>query len=193
MGLYDKGEKLASKQDSVMICREVLLAAATEGEKRDLYQGEALLALMRQIKIVMETAVMTKLSLCWSKQGIQKLLDVAHLYESMLDDVNGGFGHADLRDLYLWSAIFAARQSDTKQATKYFDIGFEHAKKYEAVQDTGIYHYTAPLVSKVTFPSGTWPSVPSGSWKGWLSVAPESLIEALKSNSKYSICFADNE
>ncbi|MEA4831944.1 MAG: helix-turn-helix transcriptional regulator [Oscillospiraceae bacterium] len=189
MGATDKAEAMALRQDSVTICREILLSAAAEGEKRDLYQGEALIALIRQLKNVMETAVMSKLSMCWSESGIQKLLDVAHLYESILDDGNCGICHADLRELYLWSAIFTARQGNTERAMEYFNIGFTHEKKYEAIRNTGLYHYTAPLVSKVTFPSDNFPTVPGGSWKGWLSAAPEDLIEAIKADDRYSECF----
>lgn len=189
MGLNDKAKQMAERQDSVMICREVLLASALEGEERDLYQGEALLALIRQLKNVMHMAVLTKLSLVRSEIGAQKLLDVAHLYESILDDGNCGYGHADLRDLYLCCATIYALLGDLEAAMKYFDIGFYHAKKYEAIRGTGIYHYTAPLVSKVTFPSDNWPAVPEGSWKTWLIAAPKTLVDAIKSNDKYAECF----
>lgn len=188
MGAYDKAENLAKKQDSVMICREVLLATASEGEKRDMYQGEALLALMRQIKNVMASAVTTKLSLC-DNGGVGKFLDVAHLYESILDDGNCGFGHFDLSDLYIWSAILTARQGNLDSAIKYFDIGFEHAKKYEEIRNTGTYYYTAPLVSKVSFPSSNWPKFSKISIEALLNTAPENLIEAIRANSKYSELF----
>lgn len=189
IGEYDKAEEIAKKQDPIMISRECLLPAAAEGEKRDLYQGEALLAILKQLKIIMENAVMTKLSMCWSEEGVQKLLGVAHLYELILDDGNCGSCHADLRDIYLWCAVFSARQGNLPQAIEYFDTGFYHAKKYTELRGTGIFRYTAQLVSKVTFPSDNWPAVPVDSWKGWLSVAPENLAEAIKSNEKYAECF----
>lgn len=190
MGASDKAEAMSKKQDSVVICREVLLAAATDGERRDRYQGKALLALMRQLKIVIESSVMSKLSMCWSEAGVRKLLDAAHMYESVLDDGNCGSAHSDLRDLYLWSAIFTARQGNTAQALKYFDTAFTHEKRYEAIRCTGIYHYTAPLVSKVTFPSENFPAVPEGAWKGRLSAAPANLIDAIKGDERYAECFA---
>lgn len=192
IGAYDKAELLAQKQDSVIISRECLLAAVAEGEKRDMYQGEALIALIKQLKIVMETAVLTKLSLCRSEDGIQKLLSVARLYESVFDDGNCGGCHADLRDIYLWSSVFSARQGNLSQAVEYFDSMFTHEMKYEAIRGTGLYRYTAPLVSKVTFPSDNWPAVPADAWKGWLSAAPENLIEAIRSDSKYAECFVDS-
>lgn len=193
IGAYDKAEILAQKQDSVIISRECLLPAATEGEKRDMYQGEALIALIKQLKIVMETAVMTKLSMCWNETGIQKLLAVAHLYESIFDDGNCGGCHDDLRDIYLWCAVFCARQGNLSQAVEYFDAMFTHEKKYEAIRGTGLYQYTAPLVSKVSFPSDNWPAVPANSWKGWLSQATEDLIEAIRSDNKYSECFDEQQ
>lgn len=190
IGAYDKAELLSQKQDSVIICRECLLAAAAEGEKRDMYQGEALIALIKQLKIIMEMAVLTKLSLCRNENGVQKLLAVAHLYESVFDDDNCGGCHADLRDIYLWCAIFSARQDKLTQAVKHFNAAFVHEKNYEEIRGTGLYRYTAPLVSKVTFPSDNWPAVPANSWKGWLSAAPENLIEAIRSDRKYAECFA---
>ncbi len=193
MGLFDQAEDLANRQDPVMICREVLLAAATDGEKRDLYQGEALLALLRELKIILESSVGTKVSICSSGEGVRKLLDVAHLYESILDDGNCGAEHADLRDLYLHCAFFTASLGNVEEAVEYFDRGFEHEKKYESIRCTGVYHYTAPLVSKVTFLSDHWPSVPVDAWKSWLAAAPIHLVEAIKAKPKYAECFAWEE
>jgi transcriptional regulator with XRE-family HTH domain len=191
IGAYDRAEAIAAKQDPVIISRECLLAAASEGEKRDLYQGEALIELTRQIKIIAENAVLSKLSLVRSETGVRILSGIARLYELIFDDGNCGIGHSDLRDLYLWCAVLTARQDNLACATEYFDIAFGHAEKYDAIRQTGVYQYTAPLVSKVTFPSDNWPKNPEGSWKGWLSVAPENLVEAIRGNDRYARCFAD--
>ncbi len=53
-GQYDNAEALVRKQDSVVICRESHLPAASEVEKRDRHLGEARLALVRQLKQIME-------------------------------------------------------------------------------------------------------------------------------------------
>lgn len=188
-GQYDKAEALVRKQDSVVICRECLLPVASEVEKRDRYLGEALLALVRQLKQIMEISVLGKLSLCRSMAGVEKLLSVIRLYEAIVDDGNCGFGHFDLRDLYLWCSILEARCGNLDNALKYFNIGFRHHQAYQSIRCTGTYHYTAPLVSKVTFPSENFPVVPENSWAGWMHAAPKNLTDAIKSDSRYAECF----
>ena len=189
MGEYDKAEALADKQDSMIISREILLADASEGERQDRFQGEALLELARQVKLKMIEAVLTKRSL-WRQGGIAKLLSAAHLYEAICDDGNCGFGHSDLRDLYLFCALLAARAEDLDQAMAHFAVGFHHHTRYLAIRDTGTYGYTAPLVSKVTFPSGNWPVVPEGSWTAWLQSAPDALVAAIRTDGRYAVCFS---
>ena len=99
VGANDKAEELAKKQDSITISCECLLPDTAEGEKRDKYQGEALLALMKQLKSTMDNAVMTKPHMTENETGVQKLLGVAHLYELILDDGNCGEYHFDLMDI----------------------------------------------------------------------------------------------
>jgi transcriptional regulator with XRE-family HTH domain len=186
-GRYTEAEDLAKKQDSLTISRECLLVAATEGERRDAYEGEALLALAHEVKSIIMHAVMTIKSIRRSETGIQKLLGAIHLFETILDDGTCGYGHFDLCELYFWCAVLTAQQGNVSQAMVYFDNAFEHSEKYKAIRGTGIYHYSAPLVSKVTCPSADWPKLPE--WKSWLHVAPENLIAAIRARGRYSNCF----
>jgi transcriptional regulator with XRE-family HTH domain len=192
MGDYEKAEELARKQDSAMISREYLLSEATDGDKRDLYQGEALLAFAKQTANIIHNAVMTKASMRRNETGVQKLLGAAHLFEVILDDGNCGSYHFDLSGLYLSCSEYAAWQGNLTKAMEYFDIGFEHKKKYDALRGQGIYHYTAPLISKVTSDSNKWMQVPVGLtyMKTWLtSQIPENMLDAIKRNDKNAECF----
>jgi len=192
MGAYDKAEEIANKQDSVVISRECLLPNAADGEKRYIYQGEALLALTRQLQRSISGAVDIKSTLRNSESGVQKLLGVAHLYELILDDGNYEEFHFDLWNIYRLCSIYTARQGDIPKAIEYFDVCFHHGKRFMAIRNNGISRYTASLVSGVTTSGNEWPKVPTDLWKNWLGSAPASLIEAIKSNKKYAKLFANN-
>ena len=190
MGYNDKAKALASKQNSIIMCRETLMPKATEAEERDKYQGEAIISLLTELKNVLCNSVCTKISLFTKAEGIKLFVDLAHLYESIFSDGRCGVAHSHLRELYLYAAVFEARlNKNSDQAFEYFKKGFEHKKLYDSIRCTGEYQYTSPLVAKVTFPSANFPSVPSTFWKGWIVVLPEEFKERIKSDSNYVECF----
>ncbi len=190
MGYNDKAKALASKQNSIIMCRETLMPKATEAEERDKYQGEAIISLLTELKNVLCNSVCTKISLFTKAEGIKLFVDLAHLYESIFSDGRCGVAHSHLRELYLHAAVFEARlNKNSDQAFEYFKKGFEHKKLYDSIRCTGEYQYTSPLVAKVTFPSANFPSVPSTFWKGWIVVLPEEFKERIKSDSNYVECF----
>ena len=174
MGYTDRAKTLASKQNSIISCRETLMPKATEAEERDKYQGEAIISFLTELKA----------------EGTKLFVDLAHLYESIFSDGRCGVAHSHLRELYLYAAVYEARfNKNTDQAFEYFKKGFEHKKLYDSIRCTGEYQYTSPLVAKVTFPSANFPSVPSTFWKGWIEVLPEEFKERIKSDSNYAECF----
>jgi len=190
MGYNDKAKALASKQNSIIMCREILMPKATEAEERDKYQGEAIISLLTELKNVLCNSVCTKISLFTKAEGIKLFVDLAHLYESIFSDGRCGIAHSHLKELYLHAAVFEARiNKNTDQAFEYFKKGFEHKKIYESIRCTGEYQYSSPLVAKVTFPSENFPSLTKTFWKGWIEVLPEEFKERIKADPNYSECF----
>ena len=190
MGYNDKAKALASKQNSIIMCRETLMPKATEAEERDKYQGEAIISLLTELKNVLCNSVCTKISLFTKAEGIKLFVDLAHLYESIFSDGRCGVAHSHLRELYLHAAVFEARfNKNSDQAFEYFKKGFEHKKFYDSIRCTGEYQYTSPLVAKVTFPSENFPSISATFWKGWIEVLPEEFKERIKADSNYAECF----
>ena len=190
MGYTDRAKTLASKQNSIISCRETLMPKATEAEERDKYQGEAIISFLTELKNVLCNSICTKISLFTKAEGTKLFVDLAHLYESIFSDGRCGVAHSHLRELYLHAAVYEARfNKNTDQAFEYFKKGFEHKKLYDSIRCTGEYQYTSPLVAKVTFPSANFPSVPSTFWKGWIEVLPEEFKERIKSDSNYAECF----
>lgn len=190
MGYTDRAKTLASKQNSIISCRETLMPKATEAEERDKYQGEAIISFLTELKNVLCNSICTKISLFTKAEGTKLFVDLAHLYESIFSDGRCGVAHSHLRELYLHAAVYEARfNKNTDQAFEYFKKGFEHKKLYESIRCTGEYQYTSPLVAKVTFPSSNFPSVPSTFWKGWIEVLPEEFKERIKADTNYAECF----
>ena len=190
MGYTDRAKTLASKQNSIISCRETLMPKATEAEERDKYQGEAIISFLTELKNVLCNSICTKISLFTKAEGTKLFVDLAHLYESIFSDGRCGVAHSHLRELYLHAAVYEARfNKNTDQAFEYFKKGFEHKKLYESIRCTGEYQYTSPLVAKVTFPSANFPSVPATFWKGWIEVLPEEFKERIKADSNYAECF----
>ena len=190
MGYTDRAKTLASKQNSIISCRETLMPKATEAEERDKYQGEAIISFLTELKNVLCNSICTKISLFTKAEGTKLFIDLAHLYESIFSDGRCGVAHSHLRELYLHAAVYEARfNKNSDQAFEYFKKGFEHKKLYDSIRCTGEYQYTSPLVAKVTFPSANFPSVPATFWKGWIEVLPEEFKERIKADSNYAECF----
>lgn len=69
MGYYDKAKALAASRDSIISSRELLLTKAADAEERDRYCGEAIIALLTEIKRVIVYAVSTKVPLFTSPES----------------------------------------------------------------------------------------------------------------------------
>lgn len=191
MGYIDKAKALASKQNSLISSRESLLPKATEAEERDKYQGEAIIALLTELKNVIVNSVCTKISLFTTSDGIKLLIDLAHLYEGVFSDGRCGIAHSHIRELYLHAAALEARYSnkDIDLAFAYFEKGFAHKKLYDEIRCTGEYQYTAPLVAKVTFPSENFPSVSDNYWKSWIENLTAELKNRIQQDPQFAECF----
>lgn len=190
MGYFDKATTLASKQSSLLMSREFLLALANEGETRDRYQGEAIIDALNALKTIVLNSVCTKISVFTKKEGIALFIELAHLYESVFSDGRCGVCHFHIGELYLHAAVYEGRfGKDTEQAFEYFKKGFEHKKIYESIRCKGEYQYTAPLVSKVTFPGENFPALTKTFWEGWISVFTDELKERIKTEAQFAECF----
>ena len=78
---------------------------------------------------------------------------------------------------------------DMEKALAYFDKGFEHHKEYCRISEAGEYHYSAPLVEKVTLQAGQFQEIPENFWEIQMPQFTEEFCEELKKNPKYSECF----
>ena len=189
-GNYKRATTLAMEQSSLLRSREVLLPMATVGEEKERYQGELLLALLSQFHSILLDVFTSNTSFASGDDGKNTLLALASLYENIFTDGKLGPKHRELRYIYLLLAEQEARQNDNlKQALVYFDKAFEQHKAYCRICSLGDYHYSSPLVSKVTIPAKQFPVVPENYWKTEIECFPENLCKELRKCEKYKECF----
>ncbi|MBD5117180.1 MAG: helix-turn-helix transcriptional regulator [Ruminococcaceae bacterium] len=188
MGDFENAERTALSQSPVGISREVLLVWSAEDEKGDEYRGEAILALMNELSSVISSSVMIKHSLAHSQAGLDKLLAVARLYESIIDDGNYGDFHNHLCMLYLRCSLVAARLNDSEHSLNYFEIALDHFIEFK--QERGSFQFTASLVSKVKSRVTALFELDRELFEQHIQYLPAECADAIKNNPKYSLIFA---
>lgn len=192
IGEYEKAKILASEQNSIILCKEVLLPKASIGEEKDKYQGENIIALLQELYIAISDSVATKISIHTTGYGKNILLSLVNLFEVVFYDKRFGSQHKNMRDLYLTLANYEAQyDGNIQQSLDYFDKGFEHHKKYCKICGMEEYQYSAPLVSNVTISNKKFPFVPKIFWKSWMESVPKNLYNELLTNKKYEECFEE--
>ncbi|MBD5104239.1 MAG: helix-turn-helix transcriptional regulator [Ruminococcaceae bacterium] len=188
IGDFENAERTALSQPPVRISRELLLVWAAEDEKGDQYRGEAILALMYELNGVISSSVMIKHSLANSQSGLDKLLAVARLYESIFDDGNYGPFHNDLCLLYLRCSLIAVHLKDFEHALNYFEIALDHFIEFK--QERENFRFTAPLVRKANNIVTGICALDREFFEQHMQSFPAECANSIRNNPKYSPIFA---
>lgn len=192
MGEYEKAEKKALEQPEVRMCREVLLAPLFDKSKGEQYRGEAILALLHELRYVIEFAIVKNEKLANSKEGIEILLSIHYLYEKIFGKECFGKFHSDSCMNYLSCARIACNINDYDNALKYFDSAFVHYTKFLELQHDECFkndHFNAPLLTSVKNTSIPVVMLKSEYFKDILSYMPEDISSQIRNNSKYVTLF----
>ena len=194
MGEYDRAKALANEQNSITICKEILLPLATSGEEKVRYQGECLTALLRNLDFVISNAIALRPSVQTSGYACQLLLSLANLYETVFIDGRFGKWHGNLGHLYLLLTAYEINnEGSTEKSLAYFDKAFDHYKESFRIYNEGDYSYTAPLLSGLEpLKRGELAPVDMDPnfWKNQFRMFPKSFVDELRKNPKYAECFA---
>lgn len=86
IGEYEKAKALANSQDSLIICKEVLLPLAAIGKEKAQYQGERLMALLSKLRFAVLESIFLRPDISSSEYGEQMLLSVINLYKTVFID-----------------------------------------------------------------------------------------------------------
>ena len=193
IGEYDRAKALANEQNSITICKEILLPLASTGEEKVRYQGECLTELLRNLDFVISNAIALRPSVQTSGYACQLLLSLANLYETVFIDGRFGKWHGNMGHLYLLLTAYEINnESSMKKALAYFDKAFDHYKESIRVYNEGDYSYTAPLLSGLKpLKKGELAPVDmeTNFWKSKFGMFSKSFVEELRKNPKYAECF----
>ncbi len=194
MGEYNRAKTLANEQNSITICKEILLPLATSGEERARYQGECLTVLLRNLDFVIANSIALRPSVQASGYACQLLLSLANLYETVFIDGRFGEQHKYMGGLYLLLASYELKHDGSLDtALHYFDTAFDHYKESIRIQNEENYNYSAPLVSglKTIEKSALVPSYVdmANFLKDRFIMFPQNFVDELRKNPKYAECF----
>ena len=191
MGEYEKAKALANDQNSLVICKEVLLPLATTGEEKARYQGERIMALLSNLRLAISEAVATRPAISASEYGKHILLSVINLYETVFIDGRCGFWHWNIGDLYLTLAQYEMdNDGSMEKVLNYFDKGFEHCKEYKRIYEGSEYQYSAPLTAELPkIDKGALIHMGDDFWKEQLRMFRNTVVEEIRKNPKYTECF----
>ena len=194
IGEYDRAKALANEQNSITICKEILLPLATSGEEKARYQGECLTILLRNLDFVIANSIALRPSVQASGYACQLLLSLANLYETVFIDGRFGEQHKYMGGLYLLLASYELKHDGSLDtALHYFDTAFDHYKESIRIQNEGNYNYSAPLVSglKTIEKSALVPSYVdmTNFLKDKFIMFPQNFVDELRKNPKYAECF----
>ena len=194
MGEYNRAKALANEQNSMTICKEILLPLATSGEEKARYQGECLTALLGNLEFVISNAIALRPSVQTSGYACQLLLSLADLYETIFIDGRFGEMHKYMGSLYLLLASYEMKHDGSLDtALHYFDTAFDHYKESARIYNEGNYNYSAPLVSdlKTIEKMALAPtSVDMANFfKDKFHMFSQSFVDELRKNPKYAECF----
>ena len=191
MGEFDRAKTLANNQNSIIICKEMLLPMATNGEERAMYQSERIMALLSQLRLSISEAVAFRPKVSSSEYGKQILLSVINLYETIFVDGKFGKWHGTLGFLYLRLVEYEYESNCLENALIYFDKAFDHYMESIRIYNEGNYSYSAPLVASLKpLEKGELAPASRGDfWQKRLRNYPQNMLDELRKNPKYAECF----
>lgn len=189
-GKAKEAKELAEAQNSISVCKEMLLPLATQGEEMMRYEGERLMTLLLKLVASTSSALSAK-NLGNSEYKCKISLALLKLFEAIFDDGRCGNYHQCIGQIYMNMANYESHiTKDITKALEYFDKGFDNYSEYERILKEGDYSYTAPLVSYLK-PIEKGSSAPLGEsfWEKQLILLSEDLKKEMRKNRKYAICF----
>ncbi|MBO4452420.1 MAG: helix-turn-helix domain-containing protein [Clostridia bacterium] len=151
VGENEKARAFATKLPELVNCRELLLAAASDGKEEAKYIGDFLL---KSARLFAQQIVYGLIANARNFDGdfpIKKIKGAIDIFHLLCDDGNFGNYNGLLIDLYLYLSRLQWERGYRDEAFESLYKALEHAKAIDSFEDGKEYSFTAPLVSRVTF------------------------------------------
>lgn len=197
IGEYAKAVKKASMQPQVEDSREVLLGRIYGDEDSARYQGEAVLALLHELRFAIDASVSNNDKLMNSAQGLEIMQTVRNLFETVFGDNCYGL-HSDFCFIDMRCVQIAGNIGDYEAVLKYFDSAYEQYTRFKKWKvDKGLKESNA--LTDESFETEILKSVDPSHSKVYvcesvfleytISSLPETLKARIMSNPKYESIF----
>lgn len=122
------------------------------------------------------------------QEGLDTMLAVVHLYESIFYDGNYGMFHNDMCMLYLNCSSLAVHLQDTERTLRYYETALDHFLEFPKVQKDA--QLTAPLVKNAKDYQPSIVKLDREWFEEHMQAFPTECAEAIKNNPRYAAIFA---
>ena len=155
LGEIEKAIAYANRTPELKNCRELMLAAATDGKEQAKYIGNTLLKMADKFAEQLVYGLISNLHHYETDMPIEKIKGAISLFYLICDDGNFGEYHDWLIRLYLYLSRVQWDRGYHDEAFVSLDEALKHARALEALLDGKEHYFTAPLVAHVKCLSGT--------------------------------------
>ncbi len=159
MGDTQKAVAFANRMPELKNCREVLLAAATDGKDEAKNIGYLLLKIVSKFSEQLVYGLIANRNHYTSDMPIEKIKGAIAIFYLICDDGNLGEYHGDLIKLYLYLSRIQWERGYHDNAFESLDEALKHARALEALLDGKEHFFTAPLVSFVKCKTGPYSKI----------------------------------
>ncbi len=196
---YDKAEKIAGKRPGVDLSREVLLGRIYGAGNAKQYQGEAVIALLNELRFAIDVVIKNNDKLLHSREGLDILVSLRQLCENVYGE-NCHVFHSVFFFIDTFCIRIAANIRDYDAALGYFDSACEQYLKFKE---------SMPLVNRGEseppkhFESTFLREVNMSYYKVYvcraeyleyeLDVLPDNIKEQVRKNPRYACIFSESE
>lgn len=151
MGETAKAVSYAEKMPKLSDCREIMLAAASDGKEEAKYIGDFLLKSARKFAEQLVYSLITNKNHYDSDMPITKINGAIELFNLICDDGNFGEYNDTLIKLYLYLSRIQWERGYHDDAFVSLDKALDHANALEKICDGSEHYFTAPLVRFVKY------------------------------------------
>ncbi len=188
VGDGEKAIAYAQKMPELKSCREILLAAASDGKEEAKYIGEFLLKTASQFAQQLIYGLITNKHHFESDMPIVKINGAINLFYLLCEDGNMGIYHSDLIQLYLYLSRVQWERGYHDDAFVSLDESLKHARALEAICDGKEHHLTAPLVSFVKYKAGLSEKIAKDlptDWPMWCNPDYSQVEQEIKADPRW--------
>ncbi len=189
VGENEKAIAYAQKMPELKYCRELLLAAASDGKEEARYLGDFLLKTAAKFAEQLVYDLITDRKHFESDLPMEKIKGAISLFYLVCEDGNMGVYHGVLVELYLYLSRVQWERGYHDDAFVSLDESLKHAKALEAISDGKEHCFTALLVSHVKYKTKEAQSIAKAlptNWPMWCNPDYSQVEKEIKADPRWN-------